>query len=78
MNLKLKAVLAAGTLLGAAYGFTGLAAAGPMAGIGQTAPSMQAAERSSAIDAPRIEEAYWRRGWHRGGWHRWHRWHRRW
>ncbi len=76
MNSKLKAVLTAGTLLGAAYGSTSLALAGPMTGMGQAAPAIDASE---AVDAPRIEQA---RYWHRGGygWHRgWHRhWHRHW
>jgi hypothetical protein len=74
MQLNLKIVLAASTIIGTAAGLTSLANAAP-AGLNQAAPAIQSAVMTDE-DQPKIENVWWRRyhRWHH--WHHWHHWHR--
>ncbi len=74
MHLSLKVILATGTLLSAALGFTNLTDAAPV-GLGQGVPAIQSIAEPDVVGAPTIEKTWYR--WHRRHyWHRWHHWHR--
>ncbi len=54
-------------------GTVSFASALPLQG---TAAAVVATTQAPAVDAPRVEKAWYHRGWHRHYWHR--HWHRHW